>query len=632
MCGIVGIINKTDGLNRNFEHIDLAVQQLNQRGPNTQNSWQNEHVAFGHARLSIIDTSEHANQPFIASDQKHVLVFNGEIYNFKQLKARLENDFNVAFKTNSDTEVLLHWLIQFGREGIKDLNGFFAFAFYNSITRETIIARDRFGIKPLLIYEDDDQIIFGSEMKALYPLGIKKNIDLDSLRMYFKFNYIPNPHSIYSEVKKILPGESILIKSDGQIKTSIYYSIDKANMGSSTDSYEDAQIKIKELLHQSVEERLVSDVPLGSFLSGGIDSSIIAGIASEKVQRLSTFSIGYADEPLFDETQYAELVAKKFKTNHSVFKLKNDDLFNQLNKMLDYTCEPFADSSGLVVNVLCEKTKQSATVALSGDGADELFSGYNKHSAEYLARKSSIRNEMIKAGRPLWSLMPKSRNSKLGNVARQLHKFSNGMRLNHSDRYWLWAGLKTEFELSKLIKIKTIAYSDRKKNLLIDISDRGDFNEVLLTDMKMVLCGDMLQKVDLNSMNNSLEVRVPFLDHRLVDYVNTLPVDYKINKSSKKRILQDAFRDYLPEELYHRPKHGFEVPLLNWFRKDLKNLIFDEYLERDFIEAQGLFDYNYILQLKKKLFSNSPQDSTATIWALIVFQHWWKTWHMKDWS
>jgi asparagine synthase (glutamine-hydrolysing) len=631
MCGIVGIIAKTSEGSAKIEEIEQSVKLLNKRGPDAQNTWQGKNISLGHARLSIIDTSSHANQPFQSKDGRYILIFNGEIYNFKSLRTRLLKEFDIEFYTNSDTEVLFQWLVHFGSEKLNELHGFFGFAFHDTETQKTIIARDRYGIKPLLIYSDENQISFASELKALYPLGIKRELDLDSVRLYFKFNYIPQPYSIYKNVRKISPGEVVTINNEFNELSAFYYSMDKSSMGTSQDSYETAKKKIKDLLYQSVEERMVSDVPLGSFLSGGIDSSIIAGIASEKVDKLNTFSIGYADEPLFDETHYAEIVAKKFKTNHTVFKLKNEDLYNQLFKVLDYTCEPFADSSGLVVNVLSEKTREKVTVALSGDGADELFSGYNKHMAEFLARKSILKNDLIKVGRPIWSLLPKSRNSKIGNVARQLHKFSNGLRLSNHDRYWLWAGLKNEFELSKLLLKRGNDYSDRKRNLLSEISDNGDFNQVLLSDLKIVLTGDMLQKVDLNSMNNSLEVRVPFLDHRLVDYVNTLPVDYKINKSAKKRILQDTFREFLPEELYHRPKHGFEVPLLEWFRKDLSGFIFDELLNMEFVKEQNIFNPQEIRNLKAKLYSKSPGDSAATIWALIIFQSWWKNWHTAEW-
>ena len=355
-----------------------------------------------------------------------------------------------------------------------------------------------------------------------------------------------------------------------------------------------------------------------------LEEVVITGLASQHVKNLNSFSIGYADEPLFDETHYANLVAKKFKTEHTVFKLSNQNLFEQLDKVLEYTDEPFADSSGLAVNILCELTKKNVTVALSGDGADEVFSGYNKHLALFQANQKTAKNTIIKSIHPLTSVLPQSRNSKIGNLNRQLAKFGEGLRLNHIDRYWLWAGLRNEDENNKLIIPHTKHYKERKDEILKYLQSPNDFNQVLLTDCKLVLQGDMLTKVDLNSMCQSLEVRVPFLDHRVVNFAFQLPSKYKIDGTFKKKIVQDAFRDFLPKELYKRPKHGFEVPLLNWFKTDMYDKIFNQYLHPSFIIEQNIFEWAEVEKLRKKLLSNSPEDSTATIWALVVFQHWYK--------
>lgn len=623
MCGIVGLIPKNKH-EFDFRLIHDALKTLDNRGPDDSGVFEDDNCALGHARLAIIDTSSAAKQPFTDESGRYILVFNGEIYNYKSLQQILKNK-SYNFKTHSDTEVLLYWLIEYGSEGIKDLNGFFAFCFYDSLNKEFLFARDRFGIKPLLIYEDGDFLAFASEFKALNALQIPKSIDVDSLHLYFKFNYIPQPYSMVQGVQKLQAGTFAKYNAaNGKLISKEYYSLNPADFGKSDLSYENAQKQLREILEESVQKRLLSDVPLGAFLSGGIDSSVIVALASKHVPKLSTFSIGYKDEPLFDETSYAELVAKKFNTDHTVFKLSNQDLYEQLYKVLDYTDEPFADSSGLAVNILCEKTKQKASVALSGDGADEIFSGYHKHQALFLAAQNNVKNSLISAGRPLWSLLPQSRNSKMGNLARKLQKFSNGLRLNQQERYWLWAGYLKEMELNTLIKSETSDFLKRKNNILKHVDDASDFNTLLYTDLNLVLSGDMLQKVDLNSMAHSLEVRVPFLDHNVVNFAFSLPVEYKINAGSKKRILQDAFRDILPSELYNRPKHGFEVPLLKWFKTDLKSKIFEEYLAEDFIEAQGIFHYPFILKLQQQLFSNSPGDATATIWALIVFQHWYK--------
>jgi len=368
-------------------------------------------------------------------------------------------------------------------------------------------------------------------------------------------------------------------------------------------------------------------VPLGSFLSGGIDSSVIATLAAEQTDKLRTFSIGYADEPHFDETKYAEAVAKRIGSDHTVFKLKNDDLFANLHAVLDYIDRPFADSSCLPVYILCRETRKHVTVALSGDGADELFSGYNKHAAEFRARSGGGANAAIAALRPLWHLLPSSRNSKWGNTVRQLRKFSDGLNLSPADRYWSWASFLPEKDVAELMG-EDIHLSEeyllRKKTLTAEVRGIHGMDEMLYADLHQVLRNDMLTKVDLMSMANSLEVRVPFLDHEVVEFACSLPEHFKINGQMRKRIVQDAFRPMLPPELYQRPKQGFEVPLLKWFRTELRSMLHSDLLHVDFIAEQGIFSPAKVRSLLQKLESPDPEDTAFQIWNLIVFQYWWK--------
>lgn len=625
MCGIVGIFAKDETGKLNFPKLKKAVESLHFRGPDSNGTFIDANTGLGHTRLSIIDTSNAATQPITSQDGRYTLVFNGEIYNYKELRKKLQSK-GYNFNTSSDTEVLLNHLIEYGENGINDLNGFFGFAFYDKRTQETIVARDRFGIKPLHIYEDEHQLIFASEMKAIFQFNITKQINQSSLQLYFKFNYIPQPYSILKNCIKLQPGELVKWK-DGRAEFKKYYSLPYSENNYKYNDYKRAQSKLRDLLEESIAKRLVADVPIGAFLSGGIDSSIIVALASKHTQNLNTFSIGYKDEPMFDETHFAKLVADKYKTNHTVFELKNDDLYSQLNKVLDYTDEPFADSSGLAVNILSMHTRKKATVALSGDGADEIFSGYNKHLAEYLARENGVKNKLVAAGRPLWKSLPKSRNSKFGNLNRQLLRFADGIKKGNSERYWDWAGILSDSEASKYLKSQDQEmFSSVKPAILTPQLNTDDFNGVLYQDVKQVLVGDMLTKVDLNSMNNSLEVRVPFLDHNIVEFAFQIPSEFKIQKGIKKKILQETFKPDLPQELFKRPKHGFEVPLLKWFRGDLKNEINSNYLNPDFIQEQNIFNPQEIVKLTKKLYSKNPEDSPATIWAFIVFQHWWKKW------
>ena len=624
MCGIVGIIAKDETGKQNFNHLKKAVKELHHRGPDASGVFTHNNIGLGHARLSIIDTSEGATQPFISEDGRYTLVFNGEIYNYKQLRQPLEQK-GYSFKTQSDTEVLLYHLIENGTKGINDLNGFFGFALYDKAEEKTIIARDRFGIKPLHIYEDEHQLIFGSELKTILAFDVSKELDISSLQLYLKFNYIPQPFSILKNCSKLVPGELLEFKN-GSYKKEKYYKLPFEPNNYKFTDYKQAQTKLRDILEESVQDRLVADVPIGSFLSGGIDSSVIVALASKHTSNLNTFSIGYKDEPLFDETHFAKLVADKYKTNHTVFELTNDDLYNQLDKVLDYTDEPFADSSGLAVNILSMHTRKKATVALSGDGADEIFSGYNKHMAEFLARQKSLKNSMVKLGQPLWKALPKSRNSKVGNLNRQLLRFSEGISKGNQERYWDWAGILKDEQAHEYLKNDPTSFINKKQQILSKHLNSSDYNGVLYQDVQQVLVGDMLTKVDMNSMNNSLEVRVPFLDHRVVEFAFQIPSSFKIQQGIKKKILQETFRPDLPEDLFKRPKHGFEVPLLKWFKGDLSDEIKNNYLNKDFIESQGIFNWRNIELLLKKLNSSNPEDSAATTWALVVFQHWWKKW------
>ncbi len=632
MCGICGIFSFNGPLEKPAPLIDSALETLKKRGPEVQASYCRSHVALGHSRLSIIDTSEAANQPFWDDGKENVIIYNGEIYNFRKLRQRLM-DKGVSFRTQSDTEVLLKWIIEKGPEGIKDLEGFFAFAIFNVKDGSLLIARDRFGIKPLLYHFDGQKLLFASEMKALMQLGIPKVIDYTTLQIYFQINYIPAPWSIYENVLKLMPGHYMTIK-DGQVQTKNYYSVPIVPLPEYQGiSWETARKLLHEKLEAAVVKRLVSDVPLGAFLSGGIDSSIIVALAAKHVDHLKTFSIGFKDEPMFDETHYARSVAQMHKTDHTEFSLTTNDLLDCLYDVLDYTDEPFADSSALAVYILSRETKSKVTVALSGDGADEMFAGYNKHMAEWKARNGGMVPRVLKYLHPGLALMPKSRHSALGNKIRQLHRFGEGMNLTKDDRYWRWAAFTDEnYPQQLLLKPSNHdEYLSRKQELLkyIRTVDSDSMNDVLLNDMHLVLNNDMLTKVDMMSMANSLEVRVPFLDHDLVNLVFSLPDSYKIDKTQRKKILKDTFKNLLPPELYHRPKQGFEVPLLSWFRSELKETILNKWLENEFIRDQGVFNPEVINNLKKKLFSSNPHEIHAQIWSLVVFQHWYEGFHEK---
>lgn len=629
MCGITGIfafnlIGKFNKIN-----VTAATSCIEKRGPDYQDVYIDEWVGLGHRRLSIIDTSHAANQPMWDDADRYCIVFNGEIFNFQELRSGLESK-GCTFRSHSDTEVLLKLFIYERDTFLEKLNGFFAFCIYDKAEQTLFLARDRYGIKPLLYLFDDDKFIFASEMKSVIRYGIDKGLDYASLYTYLQLNYIPAPETIFTSVKKLLPGHYMKV-SRQKMEIKPYYRIpyDPEKTTEETD-YENAKKKFSLLLEASVQRRLIADVPLGAFLSGGIDSSVIVALASRHKPDLHTFSIGYRDEKFFDETSYARLVAKKFNTDHTVFSLTNNDLYAHVDNILNYIDEPFADSSAIAVYILSKETRKHATVALSGDGADELLGGYNKHAAFYRSIHRGWKEQGAEALHFLWKLLPKSRNNFLSDKVRQLLRFSEGMKLTSKERYWRWAGYASEADAQSLLsttskeKFVRQEYEIRKQNLLKLIPEKENINDILLTDLMLVLPNDMLAKVDLMSMAHGLEVRVPFLDYKLVNFIFSLPDAFKINGGIRKRILQDSFREILPAELYNRPKKGFEVPLLKWLRGEMKQRILEDLLHDSFIAEQGIFDPSVVKRLKKQLFSKNPGDIHARIWALIVFQFWWK--------
>lgn len=636
MCGITGYYALSQNARNNLIKVRQSTEKMLLRGPDYGDSYTHEDVALGHRRLSIIDTSEGAVQPMTDVSGRYTIVFNGEIFNYRELSAKYLTgvwEKTGGPKTTSDTEILLYLLIEHGKDCIGWLNGFFAFALYDKETGKMLLARDRYGQKPLNYYSSDNEFAFSSEMKSLLAWGIPKKLNYEVLHQYLQLNYIPQPQSMIAGVKKMKPAHYMIVDKNGIQEYKPYYNIQIKREEYNHYTYQEAQEKLVQLMDESVQARMVSDVPLGAFLSGGIDSSVIVALASKYTKNLNTFSVGYKDNAFFDETSYAKLVADKYKTNHTVFSLSNNDFLEHVYSVLDYMDEPFADSSAIPEYILCYHTRKHVTVALSGDAGDEIFAGYNKHAAEWKMRQRSLVNAVVKGGLPIWKKLPRGRSNKVTNLFRQLHRFAEGGKLSAKDRYWRWASFNTVGQADGLLNNNTLARVDhammeRERQDILQHLEGDDFNKLLLTDMNLVLTGDMLVKVDLMSMANSLEVRSPFLDYRVVDFAFTLPQQYKIDSKMKKRIVQDAFRGMLPEAIYNRPKHGFEIPLLDWFRKELWGLINDDLLERSFVEEQSIFNVEATEELKRKLHSNSPEDSHATIWALIVFQYWWKKYFM----
>ncbi len=615
MCGIAGIINYTNS-SQDLEKIKDIPELLKHRGPDSQGFSIFNNVAFAHARLSVIDTSPDSNQPFFDENKEYKIVFNGEIFNYKELRADLEK-LGETFTTSGDVEVLLKLYKHKKEKCLDEIRGFFAFGIYDVKADTAFIARDRFGVKPLYYAQTKAGFYFSSELLPIQHLLGTKELNHKSLTAYFQLNYLPGEESILKGIERLLPGHCVTIKNN-KAEFRKYYKLTTKQPYVASASPEK---ELRKHLENSVTDRMIADVDVGSFLSGGIDSTIVTALASKQTTHLHTFSLGFKDNEFFDESSLAELTAKKYGTNHHSFMLSNDDLLEEFDNFLHSIDEPFADSSALNVFILSKRTKPFVKVVLSGDGADEVFAGYNKHKAEWLMRNNKGFNALVKIAAPFANLFPQSRNSAIGNKARQLSKYSSSMKLDPEERYWRLASISSEEEVKNLL-LKSDSVAELKKQYTSGINN--DFNSFLLADVNMLLPYDMLTKVDMMSMDNGLEVRNPFLDHRLVEFAFSLPAELKINGKVQKKILKESCKDLIPDEILNRPKHGFEVPIQQWFANELKNRIESEWLNEDYISEQKIFSLSAIQNLKKQLYSNSPGDAAAKVWAIIIFNSWYK--------
>ncbi|MCH8330059.1 MAG: asparagine synthase (glutamine-hydrolyzing), partial [Bacteroidetes bacterium] len=543
--------------------------------------------------------------------------YNGEVYNFKELRSELEA-LGIQFSSTSDTEVVLYMLIKYGEKALDRFNGFFSLAFVDKEENTLLLARDKFGIKPLYYYLQDDHIAFSSELRPLMRITNSKKIDPDSLRQYFQLTYISAPYTILKDVHKLEAGYFMKL-STSKVHKEAFFKLEYVEAVEPTDP-DTANSELREILTRSVERRVVADVPVGTFLSGGVDSSIISALASRFHSKIKTFSIGFSDDPYYDETRYAEMMAKKIGTDHHSFRLTKGELYESALQLLDTVDEPFADSSAIAVNLLSAHTRKEVTVALSGDGADEIFGGYNKHKAYQLMVDKGIKSGLLKLGSSLFQRMEGTRGSFFGNKLRQLNKFAGLQGLENKDLYWHLCTFMSDTLVNDLLSVENEQFHDRKEAFL-SLAEEPGMNRFLLNDIKQVLANDMLVKTDRMSMLNSLEVRVPFLDPEVVSFANRLPASYKVGKTGK-QILKNAFSDILPAEILKRPKQGFEVPIKEWLENEFGSEL-AEVAAKDYINDQGLFNHEAVESMIGRMNSKEVGDAPTHCWSFLTFQKWW---------
>lgn len=595
MCGIAGLYYLDASASKRFNNHSKILSLLKHRGPDNQDFTELRDSIFYHSRLSIIDTTSCSNQPFTDPSQKNMMVFNGEIFNYRELQPNAKGD----------VEVLFDLLVKENINCLDKLNGFFSFAFYDVEKNDLLLARDRFGVKPLYFYLDKGKLAFASELKPLLELIGPQEINHDQLYSYFRLNYCSGHETVFKNVYRLLPGHYVTIKNN-EVDLVKWYQPKKSVTTESLNS----------LLDDSVRLRLNADVPVGSFLSGGMDSSIISALAVKHKRDLQTFSIGFKDESFFDESDFAELVAKHINSNHLTFKLSEDDFINNIDHFLESIDEPFADSSAFNFYMLSKFTREKVKVALSGDGADELFKGYYKHKAIFL--KSDFKYRLLAdVARPFLALNSSSRNSRIGNVKRRITKFKSIQNLNETETFQYLASISTDTEVNALLKKSNPAYFETIFKL-----GKTQFNREDLLDLKIVLADDMLVKADRFSMQHGIEIRNPFLDYRIVEYALNLNKELKINSNKQKVILHKEFSHLLPKAIFERSKKGFELPLQKWLSTTLHRKVTDEWLNKEKIKDEGLLNFAAVEKLNEELCSDNPGDSAAKLWAIIIFENW----------
>lgn len=621
MCGITGILNIKSETPLN-EPIQKMTDALAHRGPNAEGFYvEVNKVALGHRRLSIIDLSTSANQPFKDETGRYTLIFNGEIYNYLDIKP-LISAYN--FKTTSDTEVILAAYMKWGAGCLKYLNGMFAFAIWDKVEQTLFVARDRLGIKPLYYYIDNQHFVFASEIRSVLSSGfVPKHLDKKSLRDYLIFQSVYAPHTIIKDVFQLMPGEYAVVSSKGIQKT-FYWQAETSPNGFEIPNKETAQKKVRELLTASVERRMVSDVPLGAFLSGGIDSSaVVALMAQASARPIDTFTVSFAEKQ-FDESRFADIVAKKYETNHTTIRLTPDDFLKELPAALDAMDAPSGD--GLNTYVVSKATKNAGiTVALSGLGGDELFAGYSyfskyKKIAEafpmYWRIPQAIRSPFLSIAHKAMTSKPK---------AQRFIDILNSDEPSIEEVYPHLRRINTEGEVDALLlneKQTELTIQKLLKERQPAISKLPPLSNFTMGELLGYTLNVLLKDTDQFSMASALEVREPFFDYKLVEYVLKVPDAFKFDNTLPKPLLVGALQDLLPSEIVNRPKMGFSFPWKHWLLNELHSFC-DEHIKH-LSQYDGFNEHAINDEWQAFQKTNGAVSSYVKIWQMVVLSYWLK--------
>lgn len=630
MCGLAGFLRTGSTPDRDAHQRWLKTmgQAIIHRGPDAGSTWTDESVGLVHRRLSIIDLSDAGTQPMVSTSGRYVIAYNGEIYNFQELRDQLINQ-GCRFRSQTDTEVLLVLYELHGPDCLHQLNGMFALAIWDRTAKKLFLARDRLGKKPLYFYQANGQFAFASELKALTPVPfVKTELRHDAIKDFFAYQYVPDPKTIYKNVHKLAPGHWLI--TDGtDTKQEQYWDVSFATPSSA--SLDEIQDTLYNLIDDAVRLRMVSDVPLGAFLSGGIDSSAVVGLMAAHTRKpVTTCAIGF-DSKRFDEVLWAKKVADQFKTDHHEFTVKNN-VADSLVNIARYFDEPFADPSFVPTYFVSQLARQKVTVALAGDGGDENFAGYSKYYTDHLENRlrdmfpAALRHTLFPRLARLAGLVnsgpTRKARSLLGTLA--LDPDEAFFVTNSFFRRDVWNSLVTG-ELKRETQDYEPADITRDHYNKADTDDH--LSRILYTDIKTYLPGDILVKVDRMSMANSLETRAPLLDYRVVEYAAQIPAALKLRGKEKKYILKKAFERMLPEEILYRKKMGFSVPLAQWLRHELKPIVEHTLLANN-SGVSNLFDPSGTRKLWQSHLAGNDQF-TQELWSLLTFELWWQQYQVS---
>lgn len=622
MCGICGEMSFA-GRPVNERALSAMTDTLRHRGPDHGAVYRSKDggTGLGFRRLSIIDLRAAANQPIGNEDGSVQLVFNGEIYNFQDLRKGLVANGHV-FRSNSDTEVIVHLYEELGDRAIDRLDGMFALALWDERQQRLLLARDRTGKKPLFTYANADRVVFASEPKALlgHP-DLDIEVDADAIPYYFLYGYVPHPQTIYKGVRHVEPGTVVTFDRQGTQAARRYWQLTfpevRLKADATLETRPEAAKRVRELVTAAVQRRLVSDVPLGAFLSGGLDSTIIVGVMSQLMSEpVRTFSLGFEGDADFDETAIARVTAARFGTRHTEFKVKPSAI-DLLDTLVYHHDGPFADSSAIPTYLVSKLTREHVTVALTGDGGDEVFAGYLRFGAALAADR--VPRWAGRTGAALLSLLPNPRNER--QLVARGRRFMRAARLPRQERLVAWAGVFYD-DLGQLLGAGRGPVIDPCHHIrdLGGIEGASPLNQLLAANFHSYLHDDLLVKADRMSMANSLEARAPFLDRDLMEYAAALPDNYKLDGRTTKAILREAFADLVPAQVQQGAKKGFGAPLDAWFRGELRDRLTDTVLAPS-AKMGAYVDQAYVRQLVTEHLDRKANHGHR-LWTLLTFERW----------